>query len=96
MEIITLVLSIVTGIFMPWAIQFVAKSSKHWLNLLISYGSSALIGALTAWIGGQISHDIYASILAAIVAAQLAYSAYWKVQIKESVKVNPIAENIEQ
>ncbi len=72
------VLSIIVSFFLPWLIAFVAKSSKRWLNMLIAFGSSAVIGVLSAWVAGNFSSDVWASIVAAITAAQLSYNVYWK------------------
>ena len=83
----------VANVFMPWAISFVATSKKAWLNLVIAYGSSAIVGALTAYVGGQFTHAVWPSILAGITAAQLAYHVYWspkKIAAETVVQVNQV------
>jgi ABC-type branched-subunit amino acid transport system permease subunit len=81
------VISLILGVFLPFGIKYVAKSSKSWINFLIAYGSSALLGGLSAWVAGSISEDIFASVLAAIVATQASYTAYWKPIIQKEAVV---------
>jgi hypothetical protein len=84
--------SIVTGLFLPYLISYVAVSTKRWLNLLASFGSSALVGVLTAWLAGSFSADVWASVLAAVTATQLAYNAYWKQKLTPDVPPAPSAQ----
>lgn len=81
-EWVSIAISLIVGVFLPLGIKYVAKSTKTWLNFLIAYGSSAVLGLLSAWVAGSFSQDIYASILAAVVAAQAAYKIHWEPIIK--------------
>ena len=75
--VVSLVLSIVVNLFMPFAIAYVAKSSKSWLNMLIAYASSAVVGGLTAWLGGNFNGDVWPSVMAGVTASQTAFHAFW-------------------
>jgi len=81
-SVIVFALSLITGFFLPWAIAFVARSEKRWLNLLIAYGSSVLVGAFNAFLAGNLSQDVFASLTASLAASQSAYTLYWKPQQK--------------
>lgn len=71
-------LTLCVSIGMPRLIAFVAKSSNRTVNLLISYGSSAVLGILTALAGGDFGSDLLLNVTVAITATQTAYNAYWK------------------
>jgi len=87
---VPLLLSVVGNLFMPQLISYVAKSNKSWLNMLIAYGSSAIVGGLSAWVAGDFSNSLYPSIIAGLTASQAAYQAYWKAKIQaEAAKEEP-------
>lgn len=76
-SVISIGLAIVVNLFMPRLITYVAKSSNHVTNLVIAYVSSGVVGALTAWAGGQFSGDIWQSVSLGIAASQVAYHGFW-------------------
>ena len=77
-EWVSPVISAFIGLGLPLAISVVAKSTSRVVNLLIAYGSSLTLGALSAWVSGDFTSDVYSSVLAAVAASQIAYNAYWK------------------
>lgn len=89
LETFLTLITALAGIGMPWLIKFVAKSSKTWLNLVIAWGSSVVLGIVTALIGGQFTNDVSLNILVAIGAAEASFKLYWQDKIlKEQVKKN--------
>lgn len=75
------------GIGMPWLIKFVAKSDKTWLNLVIAWGSSIVLGLVTSLLGGHFTNDISLNVLVAIGAAEASFKLYWQNKIlKDEVK----------
>lgn len=83
---VSVILSVVVSLFLPWAVAFVAKSSKRWLNFIIAYASSFVVGGLSAWVVGSFSQDAWVSIAAAITASQGAYNTYWKEYFTRAAK----------
>jgi hypothetical protein len=88
-ELVSGILSIVVNVFMPWLIAFVATSQKRWINFAIAYASSAVVGVLTAWVGGQFTHAVWPSILVGITAAQAAYHTFWANKLPVNSLVQP-------
>jgi len=71
------------GLGMPVLISYVAQSDKKWINLVISWGSSAILGIVTALVGGQFSNDISLNLLVALGAAEASYKLYWKDKLSD-------------
>lgn len=70
--------TLIVSLFLPKLISYVATHNKHWVNFVISYGSSIVLGVVTAWAGGKFSSDIWMNVTIAITAAQASYQSYWK------------------
>lgn len=72
--------AVVVGFFMPLIINFVV--SAKWspaAKALVSFGVSAVVGAITAWLTGAYTGlGIPSAILLTFVVAIAAYSQFWK------------------
>lgn len=71
-------LTLAVSLLMPKLIAYVATSPRRWVNFAISYGSSILLGIMTAWAGGQFGLDFWMNATVAITTTQAAYNLYWK------------------
>lgn len=78
LQTLSTVVGLLASFFMPKAIAYVATSKKHWLNFVIAYGSSALLGAVAALAGGQFTKDVWMDASLFIAASQAAYNVYFK------------------
>lgn len=86
------ILTIIVSFFLPWLIQYVATSTKRWLNWLTSLGTSAIVGVLGAWIHGDFGTDIWVNLTLAITATQTAYNMYWKSKIQANTAIGDDSE----
>lgn len=72
------VLTLLISLVLPYLIQYVAVSSRKWLNAIIAFGSAAVLGVLTAWTDGQFGADMWLNVTIAITAMHTAYKGYWE------------------
>lgn len=76
-------ITVIAGLGMPYLISYVAVSKTKWLNLIISWGSSLILGTVSAAIGGRFGSDISLNILLALSSTEASYQLYWQKKIKE-------------
>jgi len=72
--------ALIIGLAMPFLITVIKQAGLNkWWNLGIAVAACAIAGTLTVWAGGNLTAvNILGTIGLVFVAAQAAYTAYWK------------------